>query len=114
MADITQSHGLEKSVPEGIPAVEDFPDEMKAAGVESSSKDSTDQASLNDGNGDLEGLVDEVIHHPANKDDVLTHTIHVQDDPTLNALTFRTWFLGMRTPSGLHPVRGEQVTHSCV
>jgi hypothetical protein len=38
---------------------------------------------------------EEVIHHPANKDDILTHTIHVEDDPTQNALTFRTWFLGM-------------------
>jgi hypothetical protein len=36
----------------------------------------------------------EAIHHPANKDDILTHTIHVEDDPTLNAITFRTIFLG--------------------
>jgi hypothetical protein len=35
------------------------------------------------------------IHHPAEKDDILTHTIHVEDDPTLNALTFRTFFLGI-------------------
>lgn len=35
------------------------------------------------------------IHHPAEKDDILTHTIHVEDDPTLNALTFRTLFLGI-------------------
>lgn len=34
------------------------------------------------------------IHHPANQDDILTQTLHVQDDPTLNCLTFRTWFLG--------------------
>jgi hypothetical protein len=38
---------------------------------------------------------EEAIHHPAEKDDILTHTIHLEDDPTLNALTFRTWFLGM-------------------
>jgi hypothetical protein len=38
---------------------------------------------------------EEHIHHPADKDDILTHTIHVEDDPTLSALTFRTWFLGM-------------------
>ncbi len=37
----------------------------------------------------------ESIHHPADKDDILTHTIYVEDDPTLNALTFRTFFLGM-------------------
>lgn len=37
---------------------------------------------------------EEVIDHAANKDDILTHTIHVDDDPTLNALTFRTFFLG--------------------
>jgi hypothetical protein len=37
----------------------------------------------------------EAIHHPADKDDILTHTIHVEDDPTLNAITFRTLFLGM-------------------
>lgn len=36
----------------------------------------------------------EAIHHPADKDDILTHTIHVEDDPTLNAITFRTIFLG--------------------
>ncbi|KAJ5553733.1 hypothetical protein N7494_003111 [Penicillium frequentans] len=35
------------------------------------------------------------IHHPANQDDILTQTLHVQDDPTLNCLTFRTWFLGI-------------------
>ncbi len=35
------------------------------------------------------------IHHPADEDDILTKTLHVEDDPTLNALTFRTWFLGM-------------------
>jgi hypothetical protein len=35
----------------------------------------------------------EAIHHPADKDDILTHTIHVED-PTLNAITFRTIFLG--------------------
>jgi len=34
------------------------------------------------------------IHHPANQDDILTQTLHVQDDPTLNCFTFRTWFLG--------------------
>lgn len=38
---------------------------------------------------------EDIIHHPAEKDDILTHTIHVEDDPTLNALTFRTFFLGM-------------------
>lgn len=35
------------------------------------------------------------IHHPADKDDILTHTIHVEDDPTLNTITFRTIFLGI-------------------
>jgi hypothetical protein len=35
------------------------------------------------------------IHHPANQDDILTQTLHVQDDPTLNCFTFRTWFLGI-------------------
>lgn len=38
---------------------------------------------------------DEAIHHPANKQDILTHTIHVEDDPTIPAITFRTWFLGI-------------------
>jgi len=37
----------------------------------------------------------EAIHHPADKDDILTHTIHVEDDPSLNAITFRSIFLGM-------------------
>jgi hypothetical protein len=36
----------------------------------------------------------EAIHHPADKDDILTHSIHVEDDPTLNSITFRTLFLG--------------------
>lgn len=40
------------------------------------------------------------IHHPANQDDILTQTLHVQDDPTLNCFTFRTWFLGT-SPSSL-------------
>jgi hypothetical protein len=51
---------------------------------------------------DPETTVDEVIHHPANKDDILTHTIHLEDDPTIPALTFRTWFLG-RKPSSQSP-----------
>ncbi|OJJ49265.1 hypothetical protein ASPZODRAFT_60723 [Penicilliopsis zonata CBS 506.65] len=38
---------------------------------------------------------EESIHHPADKDDILTHTLHLQDDPTLSSLTFRTWFLGI-------------------
>ncbi|KAJ5738648.1 hypothetical protein N7493_001803 [Penicillium malachiteum] len=38
---------------------------------------------------------EDIIHHPADQDDILTHTIHVQDDPTLNCFTFRTWFLGI-------------------
>lgn len=46
---------------------------------------------------------DKLVDGPANKDDILTHTIHVEDDTSLNALTFRTWFLGrsrgrIRTP----------------
>ena len=40
---------------------------------------------------DIEG---EVIHHPADTGDILTHTIHVDDDPTIPSLTFRTFFLG--------------------
>lgn len=36
----------------------------------------------------------EAVHHPANTEDILTHTLHLEDDPSLNALTFRTWFLG--------------------
>lgn len=42
---------------------------------------------------DEKGEIEE-IHKPAGKDDILTHTLHVQDDPTLSALTFRTAFLG--------------------
>jgi len=37
----------------------------------------------------------EAIHHAADKDDILTHTIHVEDDTSLNAVTFRSIFLGM-------------------
>lgn len=44
---------------------------------------------------DVEVGEDGKIHHPATKDDILTRTIHLDDDPTLVALTFRTWFLGM-------------------
>ena len=36
----------------------------------------------------------EAVHHPANTEDILTHTLHLDDDPSLNSLTFRTWFLG--------------------
>lgn len=50
--------------------------------------------SSNDVEDGVVGGDDEMIHHPANKDDILTHTLHVQDDPTLNCFTFRTWFLG--------------------
>lgn len=58
---------------------------------------------------DVEGVEqgdDEIIHHPANQDDILTHTIHVQDDPTLNWFTFRTWFLGKKLTS-------SQLKHAC-
>lgn len=37
----------------------------------------------------------EIIKKPADNDDILTHTIHVEDDPSLNPVTFRTFFLGM-------------------
>jgi hypothetical protein len=45
---------------------------------------------------EIEGSVRGIINRPANKDDVLTHTIHLEDDINLNALTFRTFFLGRR------------------
>ena len=48
----------------------------------------------------------DIVNHPAGKDDILRHTIHVEDDPTLKALTFRTWFVGMCNtflPSQLFP-----------
>ena len=59
---------------------------------------------------DIEAGEDE-IHHPADKDDILTHTIHVEDDPTQIALTFRTWFLGMSAPST--PLSGSYCTQLC-
>lgn len=49
---------------------------------------------------DVVGEDEADIHHPANQDDILTQTLHVQDDPTLNCFTFRTWFLGT-SPSRL-------------
>ena len=36
----------------------------------------------------------DAVHHPANTEDILTHTIHLEDDSSLNGLTFRTCFLG--------------------
>lgn len=76
----------------------DIVSEKKAAGV--SIVNAPEITSSNSQDGDLERNSktedsDDDIHHPANKDDILTHTIHVEDDPTLPALTFRTWFLGM-------------------
>lgn len=38
---------------------------------------------------------DAIVKGPAEKDDILTHTMHVEDDPSLNSLTFRTFFLGV-------------------
>lgn len=35
------------------------------------------------------------LHKPATAFDVLTHTIHLNDDPTLSAITFRSLVLGM-------------------
>lgn len=37
----------------------------------------------------------DVISHPASKDDVLRHTLHLEDDPSLPAITFRSVFLGL-------------------
>lgn len=60
-----------------------------------------------DGKGDDYGTVefemgegtggDEILHHEATKTDVLTHTMHVEDDPTVPAITFRSIFLGRAT-----------------
>lgn len=72
-----------------------FPDEKKTATVALKSEDSQDDSLPPNYAADVESTTDEAIHHPANKDDILTRTIHLEDDPTLNALTFRTWFLGM-------------------
>lgn len=41
---------------------------------------------------------------PATTFDVLTHTIHLQDDPSLPAITFRSMLLGRRSAS--FPVPG--------
>lgn len=38
---------------------------------------------------------DATLHHPANQTDVLTHTIHLEDDPSLPAITFRSLLLGV-------------------
>jgi hypothetical protein len=54
----------------------------------------------------------EAIHHPADKDDILTHTIHVEDDPTLNAITFRTLFLGMPLPSKESKISGPAFSNT--
>lgn len=39
-------------------------------------------------------LKDESLHHPASTDDVLTHTIHLEDDQSLQSVTIRSMFLG--------------------
>jgi hypothetical protein len=43
---------------------------------------------------------DEFIHNaPAETaTDFITEVIHAEDDPSLNPWTFRTWFVGMRSP----------------
>lgn len=38
---------------------------------------------------------EETLYRPAEAGDVLTHTIHVTDDPSLPAVTFRSIFLGI-------------------
>lgn len=43
---------------------------------------------------EVDELGDTLIHHAADKDDILTHTIHVEDDPNLQAITFRSMFIG--------------------
>ena len=37
---------------------------------------------------------DTLLHHPANNDDVLANTIHLEDDPSLQSITLRSVFLG--------------------
>lgn len=37
---------------------------------------------------------EDTLHRPADAGDVLTHSIHVTDDPSLRAITFRSMFLG--------------------
>ena len=39
---------------------------------------------------------DTLLHHPANVDDVLANTIHLEDDPSLRSITVRSIFLGER------------------
>ena len=78
-----------------------YPDEKKMATFGSKSEELQDDAFPPnytpdiDHTTDIEHTTDEAIHHPANKDDILTHTIHLDDDPTLSPITFRTWFLGI-------------------
>lgn len=55
---------------------------------------------------------DEAIHHPANKQDILTHTIHVEDDPSIPTLTFRTWFLGIGLSLSVQPSGHQASPHS--
>jgi hypothetical protein len=53
---------------------------------------------------------EDVINHPAEKDDILRHTIHVEDDPSKTALTFRTWFLGMSWLPSQRVVKSDNFT----
>jgi hypothetical protein len=44
--------------------------------------------------GDIEGGSTDDNTVPETERDLITEVIHVQDDPSLNAWTFRVWFLG--------------------
>lgn len=88
MATVTES-------PQPLEAVSSLRDSQDATSADE--KKATVDVNTESSNDIEDGAVDgddEMIHHPANKDDILTHTLHVQDDPTLNCFTFRTWFLG--------------------
>ena len=88
MSDLEKSGGIAKSAsPNG--SLSDDPEVQKGARAQSTGVDSTlphYDAREDDHFG--EGVVVETAK------DVVTHVLHVDDDPSLNPWTFRAYFLG--------------------
>lgn len=98
MADIPQEGNAPSAVqPDDRPTVsqQETPTDFKAPTsktVDEAIVNTTHNADDEDGDFDKSGINE--LHRPAQNSDVLTRTIHLSDDPSMPAITFRSIFLG--------------------
>lgn len=75
----------------GVGFADDFEMEMMDFSEEGSKKSPVESLDERLGEESAEGL------KVQDNQDVVTEVLHAEDDPSLNALTFRVWFIGEQT-----------------